>query len=300
MDVDLPVRILRENVLIRELLVGRNGISLPLEPGTYSITGIAPDGSDLLVYVFLRLGKSVSVPLRFEAASFEDGESSYPARAGLELQQTTARRTLYGFQEQYLFVEVEWNGRKLCHAAPVSPLRKAFFSQRNNASQPFLFEMDNPQANLLLRCWERLLLSPADAAVRSKIVDGAELLKTENKKADPVAAALAAYLLLRSNEATLLEPWVGKLAEYNPWLPDAQAIFGEFLARSGNHDEAIEYFRAASQGTPLFLDGICFILNRLSTYSRTRKQPELEELTRPLMELELANDFQTPLTVYCK
>jgi hypothetical protein len=90
----------------------------------------------------------------------------------------------------------------------------------------------------------------------------------KDKLGDPVGAAIGAYALLRLGELDRLNNWTENLRDWFSWLPDGAAIYGEHLARLGNHEEAAAAFLdLPHRGLPLFVDGLSFALGRLQLYS---------------------------------
>jgi hypothetical protein len=147
--------------------------------------------------------------------------------------------------------------------------------------------MENPQADLLLRYWEVDALRPAEAAMQSSLMSAEKLLYA--KAQDPVAAALGAYLLLSFGELNRLEDWAQRLVKYNGWLSDGFAIYGEYLARTGEHAQAVRQFRSlCSVGVPIFSAGLFLCEQRLREYSRLMSQApsrDLEQIGLAVQEL---------------
>ncbi|MGG7377662.1 hypothetical protein ACQ7B2_02440, partial [Escherichia coli] len=67
---------------------------------------------------------------------------------------------------------------------------------------------------------------PREAA---ELAPAAETL-LEEKRADPIAAAMGGYALLRLGRIADLRHWPANLAKWFPWLPDGAVIAGELAA----------------------------------------------------------------------
>jgi hypothetical protein len=91
------------------------------------------------------------------------------------------------------------------------------------------------------------------------------------KRADPVAAALGAYALLRVGK----QPppgWVANLAHGFPWLPDGAVLHGVAADRDGRPEAAARCFdESLSRGLPLFSDGLAFLASHLRARSDRSK-----------------------------
>lgn len=94
------------------------------------------------------------------------------------------------------------------------------------------------------------------------------------KGADPIAAALGGYTLLRLRLVDRLHDWPENLAAWYPWLPDGAIIAGERAALDGDHDRACRHFAEANRrGLPVFVDGFSTLVSRLRGYGRTEELP---------------------------
>jgi hypothetical protein len=106
---------------------------------------------------------------------------------------------------------------------------------------------------------ENLTGKNSPAVVSEELLNG--------KVADPIAACVGAYTLLRLGELDRLHEWTENLKNWFDWLPDGLAIRAEHLARRGQHSQALEnLLRLPDRGLPFFSDGLSFALNRLRTY----------------------------------
>lgn len=126
-------------------------------------------------------------------------------------------------------------------------------------------QLENLEADLLLRYREENLYDQLEALSRSRKVDPEGLL--QEKMDDPIGAAVGAYGILRFGEMERLHNWTENLKNWFNWLPDGAAIRGEHLARMGNNKEALTAFLLLkSRGLPFFSDGLNFAIDRLRLY----------------------------------
>jgi len=180
--------------------------------------------------------------------------------------------------------------------------------RRNEDITPARYAMDIHMANLtadtLLRYLSLGYLQQASIAVDSQALSAQNLLMT--KMQDPVAAVVGAYALLRFNELKRLYDWTENLKNFFEWLPDGAAIRGEHLARTGEHEEALESFlMLADRGLPVFTDGFSFAMDRLRLYLQVKESPfssDQQEQARKLFERLSAFapfvDFTQPMLTY--
>src|SRR5262249_54513407 len=88
-----------------------------------------------------------------------------------------------------------------------------------------------------------------------------------DESADPVAATVSGYTILRLGALETLDGWTDDLRARFTWLPDAAVIHGEYMARRGDHSDAMRAFGAlAERGLPLFSDAYGYTLARLEAY----------------------------------
>lgn len=163
--------------------------------------------------------------------------------------------------------------------------------------------LDNIEAELLLRYWEQgFWQSAAEVANSPKV--SARLL--EEKRSDPVAAAVGAYALLRLGQLEHLNDWSRNLMEWFSWLPDGITIRGEYLARLGEHKQALNTFcDLPKRGLPYFNDGISYVVDRLRLYQNmgTKRFDENElkccaETLAMLQPFCDFTDFKKPLMIF--
>lgn len=141
--------------------------------------------------------------------------------------------------------------------------------------------LQHKAADALLRYCERGLLEQVAVMATSQALEVLYL-----KKEDPIAAASAAYVLLRLD--AIEQPgkrtghWLENLRNWFPWLPDGAVACGEYLARKGRHKDALAAFLELSErGLPLFSDGLSYAVNRLKLYIGTEdKHFEPEQISK--------------------
>jgi hypothetical protein len=138
----------------------------------------------------------------------------------------------------------------------------------------------NTQANLLLHYRQKGYAKEAAVASTSEALTAHLLL--QEKGADPIAATVGAYALLRFGDLeNLVDDWTRNLLELFEWLPDGAAIRGEHLARLGRHEEAFEAFlHLLERGLPLFGEGLSFALERLRVYTTVESKLPPRQRTR--------------------
>ncbi len=108
-----------------------------------------------------------------------------------------------------------------------------------------------------------------------RLEDAAELRDlVAGKRASPLAATIAATVLLRVNRLDLIGEWLHNLADWFPHLPDGPVLWAEQLWRQGNGDDATvvavaEYLvDAAARGVPMTSDAMSYadaLLGRLAS-----------------------------------
>ncbi len=162
--------------------------------------------------------------------------------------------------------------------------------------------LPNVGADSTLRYYERGLLDQVRTAIGA--ISFERLL--QQKMADPIAAAVGAYMLLRLGELERLHDWTRNLANWFPWLPDGLAIWGEHQARLGRHAEALTSFlQLPDRGLPIFSDGLSYAVDRLRLYSRfpiAGQPPEsagrAQELLARLQQFADSVDFRKPILTF--
>ncbi len=151
----------------------------------------------------------------------------------------------------------------------------------------------NFTADALLRYYERGMVLQVEnlAGKDSPAVVSEDLLY--GKVADPIAACVGAYTLLRLGELDRLHEWTENLKNWFDWLPDGLAIRAEHLARRGQHAQALDnLLQLPDRGLPFFSDGLSFALNRLRTYISYEGKEELSgDLDKARQVLATLNPF---------
>lgn len=94
------------------------------------------------------------------------------------------------------------------------------------------------------------------------------------KVAFPLSATLAAYVLLKANELTMLAKWSENLL-YQVGTLDARIVHAETRARLGDHEAAMGSLEQAAKSIeeashfemPVFRSGVTYLLDRLESYA---------------------------------
>ena len=180
-------------------------------------------------------------------------------------------------------------------ALPVSPEAGLRLVIDRGSSGEYRMEahLKHHAADMLLQYSCNGATSTAATAGRSQAVDGEHLLR--EKMADPIAAAVGAYSILRIGDLARLHDWTAHLRERFAWLPDGAAIHGEHLARMGRHEAALDAFaQVPMRGLPFLSDGLFYAVERLKLYvSRTWKGKERVDADRAKVVLDELQPFAT-------
>ncbi len=320
---DVPVEVRRPNLG----LVARTTLSqeVVVSPGRYHISARLPSGTELFGSVDA-FGDGVVVDLELDpgepATSSRTKPSLAPKLERLEardVEDMTLRllcgNALTGELEE---VRVATIRSILENAEPVTGVNRPMFVQltgqhseplnvavpvaedqeadldlarKDDGSLIVVPRLAHPQADLLCRYRAVGALHEAATAATSPVLDAQSLLY--HKVQDPIAAAVGGYSLLRFAALERLHNWTENLYRWFPWLPDGAAIRGEHLARSGEHDAALECFCAVgNRGLPLFSDGVAFTVNRLRFYLDVGNATfDLNELDRAQLTLQRLAPF---------
>jgi len=184
---------------------------------------------------------------------------------------------------------------------PSAELLEAAFERTRPQPNPI-----NASANALLRYVQRGDYHQAAELMDSNSLTAEELLR--QKKRAPISASVGAYALLRFNRLQRLHDWTSHLFRSFDWLPDGAAIYGEHLAREGQHIEALGVFLTIqARGLPIFSDGVMYALNRLRTYASLMRSGQLktnqaldtvQSLLDDLDGFAAYMDFSRPFTTY--
>lgn len=310
-NIDLPVEVRR----LDSALVGRTLAtgSLNVGPGTYVARAVAP-GGEFTGSVEVPPGKAeASVLMRFS-----DQSSLHGVDAALEGTTARGQQSLYSYdlltghllQGEPLvagpLIERQGNGTMRAGATagsavlriqspdspscmiaslPQSIAAHVSWLDASDARGPnVVFQLDHPQAQLLLLYLSRNAIADAQLAAQSATLTATQLLR--GKKWDPLAGALGAYVLLRQNddEARVTEELHERshqLWKYNSPLPDAWCIWAECQARAGEHQQAFETLLELNyRGLPFFSDGLRIAGIRLAKYLQPKALPQLDASAR--------------------
>jgi hypothetical protein len=191
-------------------------------------------------------------------------------------------------------------------ALPTAPPRacRLILTRRADGACALDVQLDNVSADALLRYAGSGHMKQAAAVGASDAMRSEELLFS--KMADPIAAAVGAYALLRMGELERLHEWTENLRQFFPWLPDGTTIRAEHLARYGRHGEALTALLELPQrGLPFFTDGLTYAIDRLRLYvgaGTSAFDPQQLEPARALLERLQSYaafvDFQRPVLTF--
>jgi hypothetical protein len=159
-------------------------------------------------------------------------------------------------------------------------------------------DLRHPEASMLLSYAGAGQAGSASVLATSTTLSPEQLLRA--KRADPLAAAAGAFVLLQLGELEALHDWTVNLRDWFPWLPDGLVANAELQARRGHHDEAImDLLNVKNRGIPCLSLGLGVVTDRLRFYAR--RDPENEELQSDLAALTryaVAADFGKPMTTF--
>jgi len=116
-----------------------------------------------------------------------------------------------------------------------------------------------------------------------------------DKRSDPYAAAVGAYLLLRLQHFELLHDWPRNLADWMEFLPDGCVIWATQLMRQKPEsvDEIRTYLlRAVGRGLPVFTEGLRLLLDGLVLLGK-----DGEAAHRKVREQAGATRWESPLAL---
>jgi hypothetical protein len=295
---ELPVEVRKRNLaLVARTFSTR---SVEVEPGDYIVSALLPAGQELQAEVEAH-GTQKTVVLRLDEDEASPRESlalqhflaePQPDPEGRRAQTATLRwlegnlltghvrrrseRVTYrpdnppkrvAGRPRPMYVQLLQKGRVAStKAVPAAPNTHAHLAltPRDDGELNLDVHLDHPTANLLIHYRTHGLVEQASATT-DFARQAEEALRA--KLRDPIAAAVAAYALLRFAELKRLHEWTENLRRWFRWLPDGVAIRAEHLARRGHHEEAFRVLgELPSRGLPLFSDGLSFALDRLSLY----------------------------------
>ena len=120
----------------------------------------------------------------------------------------------------------------------------------------------NQQAETLLKYLDKGAVK--EARTVSQAVVAEELLYA--KRANPPAAAVGSYYLLRVGELDRLHTWTENLANWTPWLPDGAVIRAWHLLQQENPDLAgvkQRLLEATKRGIPVYTEGLRLLYDGL-------------------------------------
>jgi hypothetical protein len=127
---------------------------------------------------------------------------------------------------------------------------------------------------------------------------------------DPIATAVVAYALLRFRHKSRFGERTSMLMNDFPNLPDGLALYGEEMARAGEHARALAAFNEIpNRGLPIFSAGLSFAIDRLRQYLSVDADTEFDTLDKPALDraktvlallqpYALFSVFESPLLSY--
>lgn len=304
-SLELPVEVRKGNSAL--VARGLSSHSISVEPGIYYVTASLPAGQELTRRVKVQRGDEVQVVTFTPDTNLTENSeiqfiSSQANTVSVDIPHLPARLRLFqgnvltGNCEQVPlrteavrspdgltlpemqllpgqlgFVQLlQPDKPALNMALPTSEFGRCqiLIIQLENGDYDLDARLKHPVADAILRYRRRGRLTEISTIVSSESLDAEQLL--HDKRADPVAAAVGAYALLRLNELDRLHDWTENLKNWFDWLPDGLTIRAEHLARLGEHTQALELFlELPSRGLPVFSSGISYALNRLRQYHDT-------------------------------
>jgi hypothetical protein len=305
--LDLPVEVRRADAA----LVARKRSSdfVELGPGRYTVRAWLPGGEELFGKIVIPSQKAA--PLEVDLTPDEAGPApSPPARSGLPKDGDCALfrgdllagpplgdKAQIGLQDGRLSFGAESDPLGPCtfwYGESAPRKRDAFWPVPDAARQYATFQvvedripleprLRHPQAELVLGYLRRGAHAEAEVSAGSPLIPARVMVK--DKRGDPLAAAMGAYLLLRHRALTAADlDWAGRFCEYNPNLPDAYCIYAELLSAHGAHAKAFDAlaFGLSNKGLPFFTDGLTLAASHLARYLRAAPEqvPWLDEPTR--------------------
>lgn len=195
-------------------------------------------------------------------------------------------------------------------SVPVSFSEGATFSFVGDATA-WGFELQDPDADLVFGYLAGRRVTQLAQLVEYQGPMWQRLFNADDLR--PIAGIVGAYALLlvgdAGNDRRAGVDWsahiyLAEILAHAPQAPsDAQAIFGEFLARLGRHDEALQMFGAlAKRGLPVCSIGLRIVIDRLLGYQNLVERKGLNthglDLTTLIARVgRLANfvDFDQPV-----
>lgn len=110
--------------------------------------------------------------------------------------------------------------------------------------------------------------SPAAAAEGQDVVYLRNLVA--DKRDSPLAATIAALVLLRVQRLDVIEDWLGNLARWFPALPDAVVLRAEQLLRENQEDAAmLSLARLSERGLPFTAEGFGYAVQQVEALQRS-------------------------------
>ena len=206
-------------------------------------------------------------------------------------------------------IQVRVASKVLNLVPPISPRRGCSLEVRQDEKGIACEFGISKDAGTFLNAYASGQLEAATAATRATFNrDAGTLLEMaedlfEDKLEDPMGAILSGLGLLRMGELGKLGEWTDKLQRLLPWSPDVVCVRGEYLARVGEHAQALEVFlNLQARGLPVFADSLSHALNRLRIYLRVKdleyRGSDVAHLVQRLQRFSSVSDLRSPYVSY--
>ncbi len=198
------------------------------------------------------------------SAKFEPGTNQTVGR-----EPTTRSSIEVGFPDVNTWVEIAGSAGCSYLAVPVDENRSTTLQWHLNPRPEQIelkFDFNDGELNSFFDFIQN------DQALEARSIGHSIIMQSEHymmeKRRSPLLAILGAYVLLRANELEGMDIWTRNLVGYFDWLPDALAVRVEYLARNGQHSDALQLLlQVPKWGTPWFRSGIGYLEKRAKIYS---------------------------------
>lgn len=154
------------------------------------------------------------------------------------------------------------------------------------------------------------LLTSGDMARAKTLtsVEGAESL-LYSKMADPAAAAIGGYFLLRTGELARMHDWADNLANRFPWMPDGSIIHAWQMIHEAGQTVNVaavreRFLEAVNRGIPIYTEGIRLLYDGLTILSCEFKKQDksveqaLERIKRYTTYVDMSQETTTYTGAY--
>ena len=223
---------------------------------------------------------------------------------------TAPKRHRFSINPGHLCViQLRLAGHVINLVPPISPRRGCTLEARASADGVTCQFGISAEAGVFLNAYASGQLDAATVATRATFNrDTGALLEQaedlfEDKLEDPMGAILSTLGLLRMGELGKLGEWTDKLQRGLSWSPDVVCVRGEYLARVGEHAQALDVFlNLQARGLPVFADSLSHALNRLRVYLRVKdleyREADVARLVERLQRFASVSDLKSPYVSY--